>query len=259
MDINLLALGLGNSRLLIGAFIDGELDRNTISRVPLDDRATWQPAIEKAWTALARSDSPVIVGASVNPPLLEAVEHVVEQTTGQSMKWVGDDVAPPIKLKIERTFGVGIDRFLTAAAAFEQMGKGCVIVDAGTAVTVNCINDAGEFLGGAIAPGVAVQLEAMHRATAKLPQITLERPTSVFATNTEQAMRQGVYHGIRGLVKELVENYATELGYWPDLIATGGDAAALFEGWDLVHAVAPDLLLYGVALAAVEDALKRDE
>ncbi len=131
-----------------------------------------------------------------------------------------------------------------------------VVVDAGTAITVDVCNDAGEFLGGAIAPGAGMQLDALHEHTAKLPRVTLEVPVDPQGASTEEAIRHGVYHGVRGMVKELVENYATSLGYWPDVIATGGDAPKLFEGWELIHAVAPDLTLYGIALAYANHHIK---
>ena len=83
-------------------------------------------------------------------------------------------------------------------------------------------------------------------------------PGGPFGESTQEAIRHGIYHGIRGMVKELVENYATELGNWPDVIATGGDAAALFTEWELIHAIAPDLTLYGIALAYAEHHLKHD-
>jgi pantothenate kinase type III len=69
-------------------------------------------------------------------------------------------------------------------------------------------------------------------------------------------MRHGVYHGIRGTVKELAENYATELGRWPEIVATGGDAPKLFNDWELIHAISPDLTLYGIALAYAEHHIK---
>src|SRR5262249_4626085 len=143
----------------------------------------------------------------------------------------------------------GVDRVLNVAAAYEQMGNATVVVDAGTAITIDVCNDSGEFLGGAIAPGASLMLTALHEKTAKLPLVKLAKPDDAWGKDTEQAIRQGVYHGIRGMVKEIVENYATALGQWPDIIATGGDAKALFEGWELIHAVSPDLTLYGIALA----------
>ncbi len=136
------------------------------------------------------------------------------------------------------------------------MGNACVVVDAGTALTIDVCNDAGEFLGGAIAPGAAMMLHALHDKTALLPAVKLAKPEDAWGKNSEQAMLQGVYHGIRGIVKELVEQYATALGQWPDIIATGGDAAMLFGDWELIHAVSPDLTLYGIALAYTEHHIK---
>jgi type III pantothenate kinase len=101
-----------------------------------------------------------------------------------------------------------------------------------------------------------MMLDAMHDNTAKLPPVTLAVPEKWIGTTTEQAMLHGVYHGLRGMVKEIVENYATELGDWPDIIATGGDAETLFGGWELIHAISPDLVLYGIALAYTNHHIK---
>ena len=102
-----------------------------------------------------------------------------------------------------------------------------------------------------------MMLDALHEKTSKLPRVSkFAAPAEPFGRSTEQAILHGVYHGIRGMVKELVEQYATELGAWPDLIATGGDAETLFRDWELVHAIAPDLTLYGVALAYAEHHIK---
>jgi len=248
MEINLLVLNVGNTRIGTGAFIAGEL--RSVVRVSNDaDRAQWTDAIRRAWEELGGRDA-AVAAASVNPPMIEPLEHVVEQVTGQEIQWIGKQIELPIGLltdpPIEQT---GVDRILNIAAAYEQMGKACVVVDAGTAITVDCCNDNGDFLGGSIAPGVKMQLDSLHEHTARLPRIAFRSPGGAFGKSTEQAMLHGVYHGVRGMVKELVENYATELGNWPDIIATGGDAKMLFEGWELVHAISPDLTLYGIALA----------
>ena len=207
MDINLMVLNLGNSRLAIGVFAAGELQ--FIKRVGHDQRGDWPAVIAEAWGRIA-----------------------------------------------EQPAETGVDRVLNIAAAYEQMGKACVVVDAGTAITVDCCNDQGDFLGGAIAPGVGLMLDALHAKTARLPRASLEIPEGIFGQSTTAAIQHGVYHGVRGMVKELAENYATELGFWPDIIATGGDAPVLFENWELVHAIAPDLTLYGIALAYVNHHIK---
>jgi type III pantothenate kinase len=254
MDINLLVLNVGNTRLAIGRFVAGKLEFAT--QVLLADRSAWAAKLQEAWSEIASSESPAIAGASVNPNLLEAVEHVVHQVSGHPVEWVGKEIELPIKVLTEAPAETGVDRILNIAAAYEQMGKACVVVDAGTAITVDCCNDAGEFLGGAIAPGVALMLQSLHEKSARLPRVVRDVPAEPFGRSTSEAIRQGVYHGVRGMVKELVENYATELGTWPDLIATGGDAVKLFDGWELVHAIAPDLTLYGIALAYTNHHIK---
>ena len=254
MDINLLVLNVGNTRLSIGVFVAGELQYTT--RVSHAQRTEWQARIAEAWERIRGLDQPAVAGASVNPPLLEAVEHAAKQASGHAVEWVGREIDLPIKVRTKEPQKTGVDRILNIAAAFEQMGKACVVVDAGTAVTVDVCNDEGEFLGGAILPGAAMQFQAMNEHTATLPKADLASPAEPIGTSTASAMQLGVFHGIRGTVKELVENYATELGNWPDVIATGGDAPALFEGWELIHAIAPDLTLYGIALAYANHHIK---
>jgi type III pantothenate kinase len=254
MDINLLVLNVGNSRLSAGVFSAGGLEH--VVRVPHSQQADWPRVIQDLWDKIAGSDSPAIAGVSVNPAMLEPLEHVVEQTANRKVQWVGRELEVPIDVLTDSPEETGLDRVLNIAAAYEQIEKACVVVDAGSAITIDACNEKGAFLGGAIAPGARMMLDALHEKTAKLPRVELEIPRDGFGASTTEAIRQGVYHGIRGMVKELVEQYAVALGRWPDVIATGGDAEKLFSGWELIHAIAPDLTLYGVALAYVNHHLK---
>lgn len=250
MDINVLVINLGNSRLALGAFVAGELQY--VARVGVDQRNDWPAMIAQAWEKVQNREGAAVCAASVNPPLIESLEHAVMQATQQPVQWVGKQIDLPTKVLTDNPAETGIDRILNIAAAYEQMQKACVVVDAGTAITINCCNDNGDFLGGAIVPGVSLMFDALHDHTAKLPRVTFEVPKDAIGKSTATAIQSGIYHGVRGIVKELVEQYATELGAWPDIIATGGDAHRLFDGWELVHAVAPDLTLYGIALAYTE-------
>ncbi len=254
MDINLMVLNVGNSRLSIGVFAAGALQYST--RLSHAQRADWQGKIADAWERITKTEGPAIAGASVNPSMAEPIELAVQQATGKRVEWVGRELVLPIKVLTDEPEKTGIDRIVNVAAAFEQMQKACVVVDAGTLITVDCCDDEGKFLGGAIAPGIEMMIDALHEKTAKLPRIEFQKPSGAFGKNTEAAIAQGVYHGVRGMVKELVESYATELGNWPDIIATGGDAPRLFEGWELIHAIAPDLTLYGIALAYASHHIK---
>ncbi|CAN5618246.1 type III pantothenate kinase [soil metagenome] len=254
MDINLLALSVGNSRLALGTFVAGELQH--VTRVPHAQRADWPAMITQAWMPIAKLEGAAVAAASVNPPLQAPLEQAVKSATSCDIEWIGSDIDLPIRIRTKSPAETGADRILNMAAAFEQMGKACVVIDAGTAITIDCCNDAGEFLGGSISPGVSMQLDALHEKTAKLPRVAFARPTGTFGDTTEQAILHGVYHGVRGMLREGTETYATELGYWPDILATGGDAPLLFDGWELIHAIAPDLTLYGIALAYTEHYIK---
>src|SRR5690349_4126707 len=179
MEINLLVLNLGNSRLGIGVFSAGELEYST--RLPHAQRGDWAAAIREAWRRIADRTQPAVAAAGVDPPLVAPLEQAVREAAGgQHVQWVGRDLDLPIKVLTEQPDQTGVDRVLNVAAAYEQMGKACVVVDAGTAVTVDCCNDNGDFLGGAIAPGAAMQLGALHEGTAKLPAVALARPAGPF-------------------------------------------------------------------------------
>ena len=258
MEINLVVLNLGNTRLAVSTFRAGEL--GAVTRLPVEEPTAWGDAIRSAWQQIEGRDNAAIVAAGVNPDAQAELERVVGDVASRRVVWVGKDLKLPIKVLTDQPARTGVDRVLNVAAAYEQIGKACVVVDAGTAITVDLCNDAGEFLGGAIAPGVRLQLDALHDHTAALPRVaTFAAPQHPFGRSTDEAILHGVYHGIRGMVKELVEHYATELGNWPDLIATGGDAPGLFKDWEFVHAISPDLTLYGIALAYAEHHIKEEQ
>jgi type III pantothenate kinase len=256
MDINLLVVNVGNTRIALGVFAAGEL-RHT-ARVAVEDKTAWPQAIADAWKLLDNTQNPGICAASVNPALVEPINHAIHEKTGRNPEWVGRDIEMPIEVRTDNPGETGVDRVLNVAAAYEQLGHACAVVDAGTAVTVDFCDDQGNFVGGAIAPGVRAMLIALHEKTAKLPRIEFEPPPldSAVGTSTEAAMCHGVYHSIRGLVREMVENYATTLGHWPEIIATGGDAQKLFADWELIHAISPDLTLYGIAMAYTDHYIK---
>src|SRR5205823_1458422 len=151
-----------------------------VTRVAHGQRADLPRAIGEAWKRVASCDPVAVVAASVNPPLDEPIEQAVLEATNRLVVWVGDDLELPIKVRTETPAETGVDRVLNVAAAYEQIGKACVVVDAGTAITVDCCNDAGDFVGGAIAPGVALQLDALHDRTAKLPRVDLQPPAEPF-------------------------------------------------------------------------------
>ncbi len=237
---DLLAIDVGNTLVHLGVFRDGELtERAQCAADGLDD------AVGAAAAQLLDVDGACAVLASVNDELAAQVVGRLELPVNR----VEADLPVPIGRQLDPEAIVGVDRLLNAAAAYDLLKQSCVVVDAGTAVTVDFIDGAGTFHGGAIAPGAQLMLDALHEHTAQLPQVDFAAPGEPMGHNTVQAMCTAAFHGIRGLVRELVEMYAEQVGAYPAVIATGGDAQMLFDGYELIERIVPELTLMGLALA----------
>ncbi len=249
LDLNILALNVGNTRTALGIFRDGALMSN--QRLPNSDVESIVKAIASGWDEIVDLASPSVVLSSVNDPVGDRIAAATVERVTEEFFRIGQDLVIPIGTHLDPETITGADRLLNAAAAWERMHSACVVVDAGSAVTVDFVDGAGTFQGGAIAPGVAMQLQSLHEGTAALPSISFALPDpEPFGKNTRQAMLQGVYFGLRGLVWRLVERYAESYGAFPPVIATGGDAEALFKDDELVNRIVPELTLFGIAAAA---------
>lgn len=254
----LIALNVGNTRTQIGRFIDGRLDGT--ERLDNQDVAAIVNYVVEHWQSVAEHPNAAIIIASVNDPLADRVASAIEDQLTVEVYRIGDDLPVPIGRQLDPETITGVDRLLNAAAAYESLGQACVIVDAGTAVTVDFVDGEGTFHGGAIAPGARMQLRSLHEHTAALPELEFQQPEKeAFGKNTAQAMLQGVYHGIRGMVWRLVEQYAERYGAYPMVIATGGDAQVLFGEDELIDRIVPELTLHGIACAARHAMASHDE
>lgn len=207
------------------------------------------------------TDPPTAIFASVNPPAAEALEAELTAKGVQVLKF-GKDLVIPVVNSLTDDSTLGPDRLLDALGAFSRSSQACIVVDAGTAVTVDFIDGEGTFHGGAISPGLSMMLRALKEQTAALPLVSLtpdivphadadiaaDKPP--FGKDTRHAIAVGVISSIRGMVHTLIDRYAAYYKAYPRVVATGGDAPLLFEGDPLVEAIVPDLPLIGM-LAAV--------
>jgi len=244
MSINLLTINVGNTRSQFAAFVDGEL--HDVHHVAHDQRDAFAAELAQAAAPLRESNDLPIFLASTNPKAAEQVADDVRSVLGRPVTRMGRDVNVPIGRKLDPESITGEDRLLNAAAAYDKLKQACIVVDAGTAVTVDFIDGDGTFHGGAILPGARMMLKAMHQRTAQLPEIALKKPDELIGHNTAEAMVTGVYHGLRGAVRELCEKMAEHYGAYPRIIATGGDAELLFSDYELIESVVPELTLWGM-------------
>jgi type III pantothenate kinase len=244
-----LAIQVGNTRVKLATF-RGE-DPEEVVFIAKDDMAAAIEAATRLYESIgAEADSSVVV-ASVNKPVSEALVSALRDQLSCDIYLVPEDMPAPIGTCLDAGARPGIDRLLNAAAAYAKLKQACIVIDAGTCVTVDFVDGEGVFHGGAIAPGVRMQLKALHEHTAALPAVDFSVPEGIaWGSNTRDAMLRGVYHGIRGMAWRLIEKYAEQYGGFPLVVATGGDAGALFSDDELVNQIVPDLVLRGVALAA---------
>lgn len=254
MALNFLGINIGNTRTKVGAFVDGQVKKTLSSRSP--DLEATDANIDQALRLIGSESDRCVMVASVEPETEQRVLELLTQRMGGDQVYrVEHDVDVPIGRQLDPESIVGVDRLLNAAAVYDVLKQACVVVDAGTAITVDLVDGAGTFHGGAITPGAQMMLDSLHRGTALLPELKLIKPDEPVGHNTAQAMLTGVYYGVRGMVRELTEQYAQEVGVFPVVVATGGDAEVLFEDYDLVERVVPDLTMMGMAVtlrAAIE-------
>jgi type III pantothenate kinase len=255
-DHAFLAITIGNSRTRLATFIGDEFqnqaDFNTSDTTEIVELAL------KLWKNL-EAESPQIVMAASDEIAGEAISAMLSDQTSTQLWQIGKDIPVAIGQHLDPETITGTDRLLNAAAAWKMSKLATIVVDAGTCVTVDFIDGEGTFHGGAIAPGAQMQLTAMHTGTTALPEVDFDKPLKeAFGKNTAQAMLQGVYQGIRGMVRQLSEQYASRYGAYPRVIATGGNALMLFEDEDLIEQIIPDLQFQGIAIS-VKHAMSVEE
>ena len=153
-------------------------------------------------------------------------------------------------IKIDNPAEVGADRLLNSLAAHTAYAGPLVVIDFGTATTFDVVDADGAYMGGVIAPGINLSLEALHKAAARLPRIGIGRPQAVIGRSTVPAMQSGIYWGYVGLIEGLVARIKAEWDVPLKVVATGGLAPLLAEGTTVIGVIDPDLTLDGLRLLA---------
>jgi len=160
---------------------------------------------------------------SVVPSIMYTLEHMTRKYFGKEPLIVGPGIKTGMNIKLDNPREVGADRIVNAVAAYEIYGGPCVIVDFGTATTYCAVSEKGEYLGGAISPGIRISTDALFEKTAKLPRIEIVKPEHVIGKNTVASMQSGIFFGYIGQVDYIVRRMKQELGSEEcKVIATGG-------------------------------------
>lgn len=186
--------------------------------------------------------------ASVVPPLTPIFQQVCRDYLGQEALVVGAGVKTGVRICYDNPNEVGADRIVDAAAVRALYGTPACVVDFGTATTFDAVSAEGDYLGGAIAPGIMIAAQALFERTAKLPRIELTRPPSAIGRNTVHSMQSGLLFGYVGLVEGMVARFKAELGPQTRVVATGGLAELVARETDVIDVVDPWLTLHGLRI-----------
>ena len=247
----LLAIDIGNTNITLGLYDGDHL------------RSHWRLATEQHRMAdeyglmlynlfqhdgLGAKDVHAAAMASVVPPLTGTFTQACEQYVGQRPFVVDAGVKTGVRVKYDDPKQVGADRVVDAAAAFRLYGGPACIVDFGTGTTFDAISAEGDYLGGAIAPGIGIAADALFQNTAKLPKVDLQRPPAAIGRNTVHSLQSGLLFGYVGLVEGMVTRFRAELGPAMKVIGTGGLVDIIARETKVIDIVAPWLTLDGLRL-----------
>ena len=251
----LLAIDVGNTNIVLGVFDGNSLVRSwrlhTVRERTSDELGLLVDALF-AHDKIDRSKIQGIILASVVPPLTTTTRAMVERYFGVKALTIEPGLDTGMPILYDNPAEVGADRIVNGVGAFERFGRAArrplVVLDFGTATTLDAITAKGEYLGGAICPGVQISADALFQRAARLPRIDVRKPTQVIGRTTVGAMEAGLFYGYVGMVEGLVRRMSDELGGNALCIATGGLAEVIAPETAVIHHVDPDLTLHGLKI-----------
>jgi type III pantothenate kinase len=247
----LLAIDIGNTTIALGVFQGEKL------------KATWRLSTDVHKLAdeyaailfnllnleeLSFSDiNEAIISSSV-PPMVTVLDELCQRYCKVTPLVVGAGIKTGVRVSLDNPREAGADRVVNAAAAHRLYGGPLIVIDFGTATTLDAVSADGDYLGGAIAPGIGISADALFERAAKLPRVELTRPKKAIGRNTVAAMQSGIIFGYVGLIEGIVARMRKELEGKVKIIATGGLADVIAKETDVIDVLDPDLTLVGLRL-----------
>ncbi|MBI4181226.1 MAG: type III pantothenate kinase [Chloroflexi bacterium] len=247
----LLAVDIGNTNVTFGVF-DGEKlcvtwrIATNIDQMP-DEYASFLLNLLHH-QGLKTSDIKEVALCCVVPPLLHTFEELSKRYFHVSPLVVGPGIKTGVRIHADNPREVGTDRIVNTAAAHHLYTGPVIVVDLGTGTTFDIVSREGDFVGGVIAPGIAIAAQALYTRAAALPRVELVHPQKAIGTNTITAMQSGIVFGYTGLVEGLLVRIQQELGEKALVVATGGYAELIARGTKVIDEVNPDITLVGLRL-----------
>jgi type III pantothenate kinase len=226
----LLALDVGNTNTVLGVFRSAELIANWRLTTARDQTVDEYGVLTRNLFTLAGLDPGEIHGviiSSVVPPLNGILEEMAQRYFREKALFVGPGTRSGMPILYDNPQEVGADRIANSVAAFAKYGGPCIVVDFGTAINFDVVSERGEYLGGALVPGIGISADALFSRAARLWRVEIRDPGKIIATNTAQSMQAGLFYGFTDLVDGIVTRMKAVLGEKTRVVATGGQAALI--------------------------------
>ncbi|HWP98138.1 MAG TPA: type III pantothenate kinase [Syntrophomonadaceae bacterium] len=247
----ILVFDVGNTNIVLGVYEGEKLLKHWRIRTDSQRTADEYGVLIKSffdYDELNRQDIKAVVVSSVVPSLMLELEWMANKYFSCKPLMVGPGIKTGLAIKYENPREVGADRVVNAVAAYHKYGGNLIIVDFGTATTFCVVNEKGEYLGGAIAPGIKISTEALFSRAAKLPRVEMIRPRSLIGKNTVSSMQAGIVYGFVGQVEGIINRMKKELQLEPQVVATGGLAAIIAQETNSIDIIDDFLTLDGLRL-----------
>ncbi|MEQ8176051.1 MAG: type III pantothenate kinase [Syntrophomonadaceae bacterium] len=247
----ILVFDVGNTNIVMGVYREGQLIKHW--RIRTDNQRTCDEygVLIKSlfdFDGLKMEDVEALVMSSVVPSLMLELEWMSHKFFSSRPLQVGPGIKTGLAIKYENPREVGADRVVNAVAGYHKYGGNLIIVDFGTATTFCVVNEKGEYLGGAIAPGIKISTEALFARAAKLPRVEMVKPRSLIGKNTVSSMQAGIVYGFVGQVEGIINRMKKELDFKPKVVATGGLAKIIARETDAIDVIDDFLTLDGLHL-----------
>ena len=247
----LLAVDAGNTNVTVGAFEFGKLTAEWRLRTVHEQTADEYGALLRGLLHLEdlhASKVDGIIVASVVPPIEAALAQMARKYFKTEAVFVTHETDTGLKIRYDNPREVGADRIVNAVAALHKYGGPCVIVDLGTAITFDAVSADAEYLGGIIAAGIGISIDALASRTARLPLVDFRAPEKLIGTNTVGSVQSGLYYGSLGLIDGVIERLMAQLGPETKVIATGGQASLISRDSRYLKTIDQTLTLDGLEI-----------
>lgn len=252
----LLVIDVGNTNTVIGIFEGSNLIKDwRIRAIKNTTEDEFNILVTSLFAASGIKPEKIekTVISCVVPPIVNILDAFCRKYVGHAPHWVNADSVSDMLRRFDNRHEVGADRIVNAVAAFHKYRSGLIVIDFGTATTFDAISPEGEYLGGAIAPGILIASEALYKKASKLPRVELLiPPEKAIGRDTVSGMQSGIIYGYAGLVDGMVRRMAKEMGFEPKVIATGGLAPLMLNVSETIETVEPSLTLEGLRIISTQ-------